>query len=164
MKKVSILCFVNTFLLIQFAHASRPIRGTYEVPTEAALKPYSSYPVHFKGDDYDSNPSSISFPMPVTLVGQEKIVTLQKTATVLNGENVWVGLDASGTCQRTGRYFICNMKFQNPGVDIVKVEENLKLQFPNPVDVQNRLLVSGKFGNEPIGILTYKLKGKFKFK
>lgn len=140
------------------AYASRPVRGTYEVPVQnTELTSFASYPVKFKADNYQDVPTQIDFPLPEALVGETKIIQMSKST---ENANVWTGENVLGVCSTIDRYFTCNVKFNNLNIDPNKVDAAVQSTYSTPNEVNNRIQVARIFDGEPIGILRYKLRGR----
>lgn len=138
------------------AFAERPLRGVYEVPTGDELKPFSTFEVRLDGNGYESFPYAFDLPLPKELVGEEMFIHLRKTS--LDG-NEWSGPKASGTCDYSDRQFQCNLRFNDLKIDPKKVEAAIDEKFATPEEKQGRLKVATLFSTEPIGIITYRLRG-----
>lgn len=136
--------------------ASRPVRGIYKVPVQGHLKPYASFPVKFRAENYQDNPTEINFPLPQSLVGELTFIKLTK---VNETSKEWTGPNASGLCDQNGRYFICQLAFKNLNFNSQKIEEAIRFEYDSPDEVAGRLEVAKTFSTEPIGIIIYKLKG-----
>ncbi len=141
------------------SYAERPIRGTYEVPVSDNLKSYASYPVKFKSNNYQETPSTISFPMPSTLMGEETLVTMSK---VEGQDTAWAGENVNGDCITIDRYFKCTVKFNNIAIDEEKLNTSIQQQYKTPEEKIGRTQVAMFFRDEPIGILIYKMRGRGK--
>lgn len=159
--KTSIFTFFVFCFTASFANAERPIRGVYQVPVADELKVFADYPVKFKSDNYQESPTTISFPMPSALLGEETIFTMSK----LNDQNTeWAGPNIKGNCETVGRYFKCSVQFDAIAVDQTKLEASIIQQFPSKEESAGRMQVARAFGGEPIGVLIYKMRGKSKNK
>jgi len=160
-KSVRFFLIILSILSINFvtiiAHSKRPIRGFYEVPVSNELKPYAIYPIKFKADTYETNPDEIVFPLPAELVGEEFYV---KMAKVEDSENLWAGPNVEGSCSIINREFKCKVKFNNLIINQSQVEQVIKNTYQNQSEVGGRLQVAQLFGTEPIGYITYRLRGK----
>lgn len=155
--KISILTFVVFCFVSIFANAARPIRGTYQVPVADELKAFADYPVKFKADNYQDIPTTISFPMPSALLGEETIFTMSK---VSDQSTEWAGENIKGNCETLGRYFKCTVQFGSLTVDPKKLETSINQQYTTSEEIAGRKMVALSFGAEPIGILIYKMRGK----
>lgn len=162
--KLNRFLFIGYFCLLTLgllpsAHAERPIRGFYTVPLSTEnkhLEPFAQYPVKFKTRDYFKDPNTLSFPLPAALVGEEKIITMTK---VTGTTNHWSGKHVeSGACVRTPRELSCNLKFKDLNIDRTKVKTVIDQTY-SPEEAPQRFLVAEIFGNEPLGIISYQLRG-----
>lgn len=155
-----IYCFsLLTIGLLSTAQAKRPMRGVYKVPLGVEnkhLEPFALYPVKFKTRDYFKNPDTLSFPLPATLVGEEKIITIVKVSGITNqwnGEYV-----ESGTCAQVNRELSCTLKFKDLNIDRTKVKSVIDQTY-SAEEASQRFLVAELFGNEPLGIISYQIRG-----
>lgn len=153
----SLLIFSICSLMTVRALAERPVRGYYEVPMDGPLKEFSTYPVKFKADEYSTNPNTVNFPLPATLVGEQLFVKMTKMS---GSTNAWSGPNIDGTCDLIDRTFTCNVKFNNLQIDPIKVQAAVQSNFSNPAEMAARLKVAERFGVEPIGIIRYVLRGR----
>ena len=144
------------YLLSSLALANRPVRGIYEVPVTENLKAYASYPVKFNSDNYQEEPSTITFPMPSALMGEETLITMSKVA---GSETSWSGENVSGDCLTIDRYFKCTVKFNNIEIDQAKLAASIDQQYTTPQERLGRTQVAMSFRDEPIGIIIYKMRG-----
>ena len=151
---------LNPLLFLSFltvnALAERPIRGTYEVPTDENLKSFARYPIKFKADIYQKTPTEIKFPMPLMLVGEEKIFTMSQLE---NQGDQWEGPNVKGNCQTIERYFKCSVRFNDLAIDPVKVANSIQNSGLPPKEIDGKLQVARHFESEPIGILIYRMRG-----
>ncbi len=157
MKKIICSFFLFVSVTIPVAHAARPIRGSYEVPVSADLKSFATYPVKFEADNYQQDPNTIVFPMPSTLIGVEQNVKMSK---VPGQTTAWEGPNVDGNCETIGRYFKCTIAFKALAIDQTKVEAAIRSTYQSDQEIAGRLRVADSFGSEPIGIITYKMRGK----
>lgn len=138
------------------AHAERPIRGTYQVPVREDLQQFANYPVKYKMDAYQQSPSEMTFPLPTALTGEPVMISMTKEP---DQSNQWIGPQVSGNCEQIDRSMKCMVKFNDLQIDPVKAEAAIRAQFKES-EIAGRLQVALKFMSEPIGILTYKLRGQ----
>lgn len=161
MKKtfITALIFLIGFILNQNNAFARPIRGEYVVPVSEEnknLEPFATYTVKYKADNYDANPNTLNFPLPATLVGEQKIITMNKIADT---DNQWTGDNIeTATCQTTTGELACTIKFKNLNIDPVKVENQVNQSY-SAAEAPMRSKVALLFGDSPIGIIKYKLRG-----
>ena len=155
MKASSLFLFI--FFAALSAFAGRPVRGVYTVPVAQELSAFNSYPVQFKSDLYKQKPNEMSFPLPATLVGEEINIEVSQDPNDLEH---WSGPNADGTCKQIDRFFQCQLKFKDLTIDPVKVQSQITEQFKNQIEAAGRLKVAQQFGGEPVGIITYKLRGR----
>lgn len=152
--------FASLFLITLAALpalAERPVRGVYTVPVAQELAAFNSYAVQFKSDTYKQKPNEINFPLPSALVGEEMSIALKQDPKDLER---WSGPNAEGTCKKVDRFFQCQLKFNDLTIDPAKVQASIQDQFKNEAEVAGRIKVAQQFGGEPVGIITYKLRGR----
>ncbi len=153
----SIRWVVVLILLAGSAEAGRPMRGFYSVPVqEPELKPHAEYPVKFKADSYEADPTQLEFPLPVELVGQPVTIQMQ---TVDPAAGAFAGAGATGNCQKLGRTLECRIEFTGLPFDAAAAEAAIDARFA-PGEARLRKQVSAQFRSEPIGILSYRLRGR----
>lgn len=160
MKLVSKSPYFLTLILalgafLQDAHAERPIRGTYTVPTSnVELAPSAVFPVRFRSDNYFANPTQIAFPLPAELTGTAQTIALQKQE-----DGTWAGDQVQGNCSQTRRNFTCNLAFKNLPFDPQAVDTLIQSKYLDPIEAARRRQVSTLFQGEPIGVINYELRG-----
>lgn len=154
---LAVAIFFSLTLPALRSYAERPVRGVYAVPVDGNLTAYSKYPVKFKSNNYQTEPTHLDFPLPAALVGEEKIISLDK---INETTGTFVGTNAKATCATSGRYFTCNVKFNDLAIDPQKVETAIKVTYASDTEASGRLAVARRFGSEPIGIISYKLRGR----
>ncbi len=157
--KKTLLALIIFYQIPSTSFAARPIRGTYSVPVSDELKQFASYDVKFKDADYQSLPSQINFPLPVDLVGEPINIFIAKEPGF---ENVWKGPLAQGVCTNENRNFTCRIEFIGLKFDQEKIISAVNSKYPSASERAGRLSVARHFSGEPIGIITYKLRGKSK--
>ena len=143
------------FLYAHEATAARPIRGFYEVPTSSELSDVARIPVKFKSQSYAELETKIEFPLPLELTGVQQLILIEKESP---NTNTWIGSQVNGECQKKDRYFVCNMKFKNLTCSTEKAALFIQENYPS-AQFNSRVMLSQQFCGEPIGILTYKLRG-----
>ena len=148
--------FLFFLLIISNISFARPIRGTYEVPISGELSKFASYDVKFKSNNYQTLPSTLSFPLPEELTGVPLSITMDR----LGNSHVWKGENGEGTCAIEGRYLKCTMHFQDLSFDPVKLSAILTNSYPDSTERNAKALIAEKFQSEPVGILIYKLRGR----
>jgi hypothetical protein len=141
-----------------FAFADRPVRGVYTVPVSDDLAEYASYSVKFKANTYEDIPSELVFFLPEQLVGSKSWITFRELEI---GSGKFVGEKGSGSCALNGRDFECQFKFDNLSIDESLLQESIEKTYLDLKEQAARKLVAERFGGEPIGILSYRLRGKF---
>lgn len=155
----SIFFSISVISLVAFS-SGRSIKGVYKVPLSIEnkyLEPYASYPIKLNYENYNKAPDSLTFPLPATLVGEEKIININK---VPGSDNQWVGNNVeSGTCAQENRELTCTLKFKDLNIDPAKLKLAIEQNY-SPVEAANRQAVAELFGNEPLGIIIYKLRGR----
>jgi hypothetical protein len=157
MKKIRLSLFGLILCISAVLHAARPVRGYYEVPVSSSeLSAFAKFPVKFKADNYEAFPNVIEFPMPQELTGNLETVRLEKVSPV---SNVWQGPKGAGNCEIMDKYFSCRIEFSALPIDSVKAAEVIQQKFTDPLEMQGKLSVSEQFGDQPIGIIKYKLSG-----
>lgn len=139
--------------------SGRPIRGVYEVPVAENLKEFASYPVKYKTEGYQADQNKLAFYLPATLVGEEKMIVMTK---VVDQEGKWNGPNANAHCQTIGRNFKCTVLFNDLEIDPIKQEIAIRENFQTEAEITGRLQVASHFSSEPIGIISYKLRGRVK--
>lgn len=149
--------FLFSFCWAASAFAGRPVRGVYTVPVAQELSAYNSYPVEFKSENYEQKPNEMNFPLPTTLVGENILIEIKQDP---NDPAHWSGPKADGLCKKVDRFFQCQLKFNDLAIDPVKVQAKIEEQFQNQIEKAGRLKVAQQFGGEPVGIITYKLRGR----
>jgi hypothetical protein len=157
MKTVGYKILFTFFIFLSTAHAARPIRGFYQVPVSPELTSYANYPVKFEPDNYQNIPSQINFPMPAVLVGEETYVAMAK---VPGQSTAWEGPNVTGNCQIVDRYFRCQVQFTKLSIDANKLTAAIQAKYQTSDEIAGRLKVASLFSAEPIGIISYKLRGK----
>jgi hypothetical protein len=148
--KLTLLMFCTQVL------AARPIRGSYDVPVSDELRTFASFDVKFKSEEYERDPVQITFPLPVELTGIQNSISMKKSAT---DPRVWSGPLVDATCDKEGRYFVCQMQFSGLKLDELRAQELITRRNPDPAVADGIIQVSRRFGGEGIGILRYKLRG-----
>jgi hypothetical protein len=152
---IAFFFYTNLFITVD-ALADRPIRGHYEVPTTPELKYVSRIPVKFKVDNYSEQNTRIEFPLPQELTGIPETISMQKFS---ENSNVWTGPKVNGECQVQERNFVCKMKFKNLNHSTIEAEKYILENYPQS-ELVDRLNLANRFGGEPIGILSYKMRGR----
>lgn len=140
----------------------RPVRGVYEVPVPENLKEFATYPVKYKSDSYQANPinpDKVTFHLPATLVGEETVITMTKLE---DQEGLWSGPNANADCATVGRNFKCTVIFNDLKMDPIKQEIAIRENFQTEAEIAGRMQVARHFSGEPIGIISYKLRGRVK--
>jgi hypothetical protein len=147
--------FIFLFLVFPVIALARPVRGTYEVPAPEEFKPYASFAVRFKSEEYDSGQRALTFPLPKELTGQQLSLAMAESGT----PGRWTGDNVEADCQKIGRYFECRMSFSNLAINTEAVVEVLKQKYPLEADLARALELAERFKAEPAGILRYRLRG-----
>jgi len=137
--------------------AARPVRGTYEVPVTGDIQPHSTFQVKFKADNYDRNPVSIEFPLPLELTGNQEYIHLSQSTP---NSTIWNGPKVDATCAKEGRWFVCQMKFHDLPIDLARSQEVIANRYTDPAQAEGILEVVKRFSGEGIGVLRYKLRGR----
>lgn len=132
--------------------AAQKIQAVYEVPVPEELKRFATYSVSCKADSYGENPNEMSFRLPAVLVGENKKF---KMARSQENPDLWVGDNVSGTCQKVEEKMNCNVQFHDLDIDQRKVEREIFSEFKDPAMIAGKLKVALRFGDEPIGIISY---------
>lgn len=147
--------FLILACLLPLTVLARPVRGTYEVPAPEELKPFATFPVKFKSEEYDNGERAITFPLPAQLTGETLNLSMAETSP-----GIWTGDNITANCAQSGRFFECKMTFQNLPIDSAKVEEVLRQNYPLEADLRQAIELADRFKAEPAGILRYKLRGR----
>lgn len=159
MTKKTLLLVIGALILERNALAERPMRGTYTVPMPPPNEHQNNtYEVKFHSDSYDQ-PSVLNFPLPAGLVGKESWVTFKEDP---QNPGVFMSSDGKGQCSQTGRILECQFRFNQVSMDLTAVEKFWVDRGVTQTEIADRLSVSRSFGGEPIGILTYELRGRDK--
>ncbi len=149
---------ISLSLLFSSFVDARPVRGVYEVPvTNKELVEYASYPLKYESDEYGNFPKKMEFRLPAVLVGEETVVTMEKSD---QSSDVWGGPNVNGECKKQGRYFICNVKFNGLKIDAQNALTAIKATYPTTNEIEGRFAVAQFFEGEPIGIIRYRLRGR----
>lgn len=101
----------------------------------------------------------MDFPLPAALVGEEKVISLDK---VSDSPGTFIGPNAIANCETSKHYFTCNVRFNDLAIDPQQVEAAIESTYSSNTEISGRIAVAARFGSEPIGIISYKLKGKLR--
>ncbi|MGE0174706.1 MAG: hypothetical protein AB7T49_18080 [Oligoflexales bacterium] len=136
---------------------ARSLEGIYEVPVrDQTLKKYASFKVRV--DDYEGRcqPTHFTFTLPEALVGRTN-----QQIKVVRTEAGWSSDMADEVrCKQTGRFFGCSFVFSDIRVDLEGVHAHLDARPElTTADKTGMASVARHFDGEPIGTVSYKLRG-----
>jgi hypothetical protein len=151
---MKIILSVLVFAFTSAALAATPTDGKYHVPVPAQIAEYASYDIRVRTND-PSNPTQISYVLPLELTGQRNLIRLTKQTE--DGRK-WTGPHADASCGTNNSMIECSVKYKNLTFDSAKAESLIRSKFTAEEEIQGRLAAAKFFGGEPAGVVSFPLR------
>jgi hypothetical protein len=153
---MKILILLTTIFLTTSAHADRTFSGLYEVPEVVGqdFENLNTFKVRYRMDD---SATKIRYRLPLELTGVEQSVEIEKTIDK-NGNEIWVGEKAVGTCGLSNSTFACQLEYRNLEFDPDNRLQVIQDRIQDLREQNLRLNVAIHFESEPIGVISYKIR------
>ncbi|HEY3496786.1 MAG TPA: hypothetical protein VGK73_18940 [Polyangiaceae bacterium] len=129
----------------------------YRVPVTAELEPWARYPVDEVEFERDGGRVTISYPFPEWLSGDSEDIDLEGDYEEGAASFDVTAEQGSGTCTRTGTRYECTEHLPGLEVDPERARESMEDAGLDREEIARRLLVTGVFETDPIGILEFEV-------
>ena len=143
-----------------FASTMEEAQGTYEVPVEEGLEDFATFDVSNILISKDQK-MQIQYDLPEDLVGKEPLtININETSRSpmglvhLEGHKKLV----NATCAIRSHNLNCLVMYDTSVIRRVNIDEFLEDKYSQYENIEERLAVAKLFGQEAIGIVSFKLK------
>ena len=163
MEPMRIICgWIVVFSSVVPAWAARPLNGEYTVPVadRPELKDAATFSVKLRPDRYETFPTTLEMPLPVELTGVAQTILLRQSGADADGVRRFESAQGDASCRKEGRTMVCEMAFAKLQRDPVALKALLETRAEAPDLIDQRMTVFRRFETEPIGVLSYKLRGR----
>lgn len=135
--------------------ASASTAGTYEVPVEGPIAPFSTNPVSVKFLPIPGGKFRLKYDLPAVIAGPAKEVDLVATETA-PGEWSLTGTSGTGTCKSSATgAMTCQEHLTGVGVDFAQASAAVEALGAPASETEARIAVAKQFSIDPLGILRF---------
>lgn len=162
MKTTLIFATIFTFLFAQsgFAQEVLNLNAKYAVPVSESLQPLATFDIEqYQIITNEKGVRYMSYSLPEDLTAGEQIdIVMPLIAETDTGHKTFQNEQGLAECSGKWIALSCDIKFQNLDFSEDKVVPFLLLKYGYNKETKNRIAISRKFMNDPIG--TVKTNGK----